>query len=37
MGHLSVQAATIRMHPVRFTRDGSMHLSFARNQFYQLI
>lgn len=24
MGHLSVQAATIRVHPARFTRDGSI-------------
>ena len=37
MGHLSLQAATIRVHPARFLRDGSMYLSFARNQFYQLI
>ena len=37
MGHLSVQVATILVHPARFTRDGSMHLSFAKNQFYQLL
>ena len=37
MGHLSVQAATIHVHPARFTRDGSMFLSFATNQFYQLM